>query len=208
MITIFNPISVNVSVTSATELAVNNTTLPRCGGWFLVSSTATVSIISNTDTTLTVDDTSSLPVSPFDATIIFVERGFLSDIDSDFNNVNQITDNLIASKYRLTNRDVSNQVFSYLREYYTSNFDPLRNILNLDVLQVAFSFKLAEYIFKDLVINTDSMEAVKGFDLFYKQYLATIKDVLPLLQLDFGENGQALPEVLRNAPSTLVLMDR
>lgn len=181
--------------------------------WYIkIGSGGLFQITSNDETTLYFSNTLS-QVDTYE--ISFVNRDFLEEIESDFSDTVKIPDSLITKKYNQTNKDISNRVVAYLRplygmdtSYYTpkdrfvSDYDPLENILNLEIMQQSYAYYLIYLIFKDLSLDQESHNYFKSEDHF-TLFKSTIKDSLSLLQIDFDEDGEADNEEKRNSANTL-----
>ncbi len=162
-------------------------------------------ITGNTQTTLNFTNSLSANV---DYSIEFVGRTFLTKTESDCSNTTKIPNTLLQKKYDLVNSDIHNKVFSYLKSLYKQDFDPLTNILNLTVLQQVFAYLFLAKIYQDLMIDQESFEGFKGYNMYNKDFIDNIKDALSLLQIDFNEDGEAnLGEQISNG-STSIFMSR
>ena len=164
-------------------------------------------IASNTATKIVFEEAIDFPAE-VDYNIAFVNRLYLQDIESDAANTVKLTDDLLNSKYKQVNIDLSNKVFSYLRGFYKTDFDPLNKILNLTVLQQVYSYSLLAKTYQDLSIDQDSFEAFKGYNMYEKSYIDGIRDALSLLQIDFNNDGEANSQEIVNPAATFVFMSR
>ncbi len=182
--------------------------------WYVTINSTEFRITGNTATTLSFSN--SLP-STGSYEIAIVGRTFLTEIESDFSDLVKITDDLISKKYNQTNTDLSNRVVAYLRPLYgmdksffavkgsfVNEFDPLANILNLEIVQQQFGYYLTYLVFKDLSLNQENQNYFKSEDNF-TLFKTTIKDSLALIQIDFNEDGEADSEEKRNSVSYLRL---
>ena len=184
-------------------------------GWYVTISSVEYLITGNTATKLLFSN-SIAAVGSYE--IAFLGRTKLNEIESDFSNTTKINDDIISKKYAQANIDISNRVVAYLRglynmnrDYYTVNgaylneFDPLANILNLDIVQQSFGYYVTYLIFKDLSIDQDSYNSFKSEDNF-TLFKDTIKTNLALIQIDFDEDGKASNEEKRNSVSYMRLV--
>ncbi len=121
--------------------------------------------------------------------IAFVGREFLTQTESDVSNVIKIPDALIAKKYNQANFDLSNKIFSYLRGLYRQDFDPLEQIFNIYAMQQSFAYLVLAKIYQDLMIDQESFEGFKGYNMYEKSYNDGINDSLSLLQIDLDKDG-------------------
>ncbi len=121
--------------------------------------------------------------------IAFVGREFLTQTESDASNVIKIPDALIAKKYNQANFDLSNKIFSYLRGLYRQDFDPLEQIFNIYAMQQSFAYLVLAKIYQDLMIDQESFEGFKGYNMYEKSYNDGINDSLSLLQIDLDKDG-------------------
>lgn len=178
--------------------------------WYVTIAGTEFRITSNTATTLSFSN-SLASIGSYE--IAFVGRVYLNQIESDFSNTTKINDDLISKKYDQTNIDVSNRVVAYLRPLYgmdtffytpkgsfVNDFDPLANILNLEIMQQVFAYYLIYLTFKDLSLDQESHNYFKSEDHF-TLFKNTIKDSLSLIQIDFDEDGEADSEEKRSAVS-------
>ena len=178
--------------------------------WYVTIATVEFRITSNTATTLSFSNSLA---STGSYEIAFVGRVYLNQIESDFSNTTKITNDLISKKYDQTNIDVSNRTVAYLRPLYgmdrsfytpkgafVNDFDPLENILNLEIMQQQFAYYLIYLVFKDLSLDQDSHNYFKSEDHF-TLFKSTVRDTLSLIQIDFDEDGEADSEEKRNAVS-------
>lgn len=173
--------------------------------WFVTFNSVEYKITSNTATTLVFDNAI---VADNTYEIAFVGRTFLTEIESDASNTTKISDEDISKKYNQTNTDLSNKVFAYLRTNYASDFDPLNYILNLEIMQQSFAYYLLGKIYQDLMIDQESFEGFKGYNMFEKSYNDGVRDALSLLQLDSNKNGEADPVEKAYSVSTTTYMSR
>jgi hypothetical protein len=178
--------------------------------WYVTIASVEYQITSNTATTLSF---SNALASTGSYEIAFVGRDYLNQLESDYSNTTKISDDLISKKYNQSNIDVSNRLVAYLRGLYgmntnsyavngafVSDFDPLANILNLDIMQQTFAYYMTYLVFKDLSLDTDSQNYFKSED-FFTLFKSTIKDSLALIQIDFNEDGEASNEEKRDSVS-------
>lgn len=121
--------------------------------------------------------------------IAFVGREFLTQTESDASNTIKIPDALIAKKYNQANFDLSNKIFSYLRGLYRQDFDPLEQIFNIYAMQQSFAYLVLAKIYQDLMIDQESFEGFKGYNMYEKSYNDGINDSLSLLQIDLDKDG-------------------
>ena len=163
-------------------------TVDQFKDWFVIFDSIEYKITSNTVDTL-VFDNSITTNNTYE--IQFIGRTFLNEIESDIANTTKISDDLLSKKYNQANADLSNKVFAYLRSNYTSDFDPLNYILNLEEMQQPFAYYLLGKVYSDLMIDHESFEGFKSYNMFEKSYNDTIKDSLSLLQLDYNKDGEA-----------------
>ena len=173
--------------------------------WFIVLGGIEYQIISNTATTLTFDNSIA---SNLDYSIEFVGRMFLTELESDCSNATKIPDALIEKKYNQANSDIHNKVFSYLRGYYKNDYDPLANVLNLVIMQQSFAYYLLAKIYQDLMIDQESFEGFKGYNMYEKSYIEGVKDALSLLQLDINADGVIDAKEKAESPSTYSFLSR
>jgi hypothetical protein len=155
-------------------------------GWYVTIDSVEYLITSNTATTLVFANSIAANA---DYSIAIVGRTFLTKIESDGANTTKIPDALIEKKYDQVNTDIQNKIFAYLRGYYTTTFDPLANILNPLVMQQSFAYSVLAKIYQDLMIDQDSFESFKGYNMYNKDYIEAVKDAISLLQVDFDEDG-------------------
>lgn len=180
-------------------------------GWFVTTDQGgSFQVTSNDETTLSFSNALAA-VGTYE--IAFVDREYLKQIESDFSNRTKIDDDLISKKYSQSNVDMSKRVMAYLRSlygmntsYYSKNgafvndFDPLANILNLEIMQQSYAYYLSYLVFKDLSISQDSNNNYKSDD-FFTLFKSTVKDSLALMQIDFNQDGEASNEEKRNSVS-------
>lgn len=121
--------------------------------------------------------------------IVFIGREFLIQTESDASNTIKIPDALIDKKYNQANFDLSNKIFSYLRGLYRQDFDPLEQIFNIYVMQQSFAYLVLAKIYQDLMIDQESFEGFKGYNMYEKSYNDGINDSLSLLQIDLDKDG-------------------
>ncbi len=179
--------------------------------WYVVIGGVEFKIISNTATTLSFSNTLTATGS---YEIVFIGRVKLTEIESDFSDSVKIPDALISKKYNQTNIDMSNRLFAYLRglfgmntgsfvqrSKFTNDFNPLENILNIEIMQQSFCYYLSYLIFKDLSIRHENNQNFVKSEDFFTLFKETIKDNLALIQIDFNEDGEADSEEKRNSVS-------
>ncbi len=217
MTTLFDKVSGNYDSLSVPNGSITDSTasfqIDQFKGWFYMIGTTEFLIISNTATTLFTSGSLSGFGTSGTYLIAYVGRSYLNQIESDFSNMTKISDDLISKKYDQTNIDISNRVVAYLRplygmdrSFYTlkgsfiNDFDPLENILNLEIMQQVFAYYLIYLVFKDLSLDQDSHNYFKSEDHF-TLFKNTVKDSLSLIQIDFNEDGEADSEEKRNAVS-------
>ena len=155
--------------------------------WYVTISGVEYRIESNTSDTLTFDNTLS---SLEDYEISIVGREYLTEIESDCSNITKIPDALIEKKYNQANIDLYNKTFAYLRKLCVDEFDPMENILNIEIMQQPYAYYMLYLIYTDLTILEGSFNTFKT-EGFYEQYKNTVKDSLSLIQVDFNEDGVA-----------------
>jgi len=170
-------------------------------------------VIDGTEYQITANTATSLSFSNSIAgnttySIDFIGRNSLTEIEGDASNQTKITDALILKKYNQANNDITNKVFSYLKNLYKTDFDPLANILNLAQMQQSFSYYVLAKIYQDLSIDQESFEAFKGYNMYEKSYIDTVKDSLALLQIDLDKNGVADADELNSYVSNSVFLTR
>lgn len=154
--------------------------------WFVTLGGIEYKITSNTATTLSFENSIS---SNLDYSIEFLGRTFLTELESDCANTTKVPDALIEKKYNQANNDIHNKIFAYLRGYYKGTYDPLVNIFNLIVMQQSFGYYVLSKIYQDLMIDQDSFESFKGYNMYEKSYIEGVKDSLALLQLDINSDS-------------------
>lgn len=180
---------VSGSYTSYTSTSITDSTadwtVNAYQNWYVTIGSTEYKIESNTSNTLTFSNT-LVAIGTY--TIAFLGRAYLTEIESDCSNSTKIPDALILKKYNQANIDVYNKTFAYLRKLYSTDFDPLTNILNITILQQGYAYYMLYLLYTDLLILEGSFNQFKA-DLYYNQYNNTIKDGLALLQLDFDEDG-------------------
>ena len=155
--------------------------------WYVTIASTEYKIESNTSDTLTFSN-SLVATGTYE--IAFLGRTYLTEIESDCSNSTKIPDALILKKYNQANIDIYNKLFAYLRKLYSTDFDPLTNILNVYILQQAYAYYMLYLLYTDLMILEGSFNQYKA-DLYYNQYKDTVKDALALIQIDFDEDGTA-----------------
>lgn len=173
--------------------------------WYVVILGNEYLITSNNKTTLFFEN--SLTTNG-NYIIEFIGRTFLTELESDVSNTTKIPDALISKKYNQANSDISNKIFAYLRNLYTSEFDPLANILNLEIMQQSFAYYLLAKIYQDIMIDQESFEGFKGYNMYEKSYIETVKDSLSLLQIDTNKDGKADPSEKTDAISAYSFLSR
>ena len=174
-------------------------------GWFVVIDSATYQITSNTTEKLLFSNSIA---SNFSYSIEFVSRTFLTEIESDASDIVKIPDSLLSNKYNQANSDVSKKVFVFLRGLYSDSFDPLASILNLDEMQQTFAYFVLGRIYQDLMIDQESFESFKGYNMYEKSYNDSLRDSLSLLQIDFNKDGEVNAEELTHSAATLTFLGR
>jgi hypothetical protein len=173
--------------------------------WFVVIGAIEYKIIANTATTLLFTNSIS---SNQTYIIQFIGRTYLTELESDLSNTTRVPDDLISKKYNQANLDIHNKVFSYLRGLYKSDFDPLTYIFNIEVLQQAFAYYMLAKIYQDLMLDQDSFEGFKGYNMYEKSYIDGIKDGLALLQIDYNKDGEVDVDEKTNSASTFSFLAR
>lgn len=137
--------------------------------------------------------------------IVFIGREFLIQTESDASNTIKIPDALIDKKYNQANFDLSNKIFSYLRGLYRQDFDPLEQIFNIYVMQQSFAYLVLAKIYQDLMIDQESFEGFKGYNMYEKSYNDGINDSLSLLQIDLDKDGVVDVEEEKGFVSSTIL---
>ena len=169
-------------------------------GWWVVIDNVDYKIESNTTNSLTFWNSipSNLPYS-----IQFISRTSINDFESDASDSFKIPDDIIDKKYNQANTDINNKALIYLRGLYSDTFIPLENILNLTVLQSSFIYYTLSKIYQDLIIDRESFEAFKAYNMYEKSYKDNIADALNLLQVDLNQDGVANTEELNKSASSV-----
>lgn len=173
--------------------------------WFVTIDSIEYLIASNTETELFFSNTFEANKS---YEISFVGRTKLTEIESDAADVAKMPTVLIAKKYSQANIDINAKVYSGLRSFIKTDFDPMQNILNLHVLQQVFSYYLLAKIYQDLAIDQDSFESFKGYNQYEKSYNDGIRDSIGMLQIDFNQSGEADASEKANVPTTMSFFSR
>lgn len=173
--------------------------------WYVTLDGTEYQITSNTATTLSFTNSIS---SLLDYSIEFVGRTFLTELESDASNTTKIPDALISKKYNQANSDLHNKVYAYLRGLYTTDFDPMDNIFNIICMQQSFGYYLLAKIYQDLMIDQDSFEGFKGYNMYEKSYIETVKDSLALIQVDFDEDGVLDADEQTQSAATYAFLSR
>lgn len=197
-------ISTSYTSTSITDTSKSWTTNYYVG-WYVVIDSTEYEITANTSDTLTFDNSLA---DNADYSIEFVGRDFLTELESDCSNTTKIPSALISKKYNQVNVDLTNKIFAYLRKLITDDFDPMANILNLTIMQQSFGYFLLAKIFQDLMIDQNSFESFKGYNMYEKSYNDGIKDALSLIQIDFDEDGEADAIEKNNSVSSYTFLNR
>ncbi len=170
--------------------------------WWVTIDGTEYLITSNTSTKLLFSNSLS---SNHNFSIAFVGREFLTQTESDASNTIKIPDNLIEKKYNQANFDLSNKIFSYLRGLYRQDFDPLQQIFNIYVMQQSFAYLVLAKIYQDLMIDQESFEGFKGYNMYEKSYSDGINDSLSLLQIDLDKDGVVDVEEEKGFLSSVIL---
>ncbi len=170
--------------------------------WWVTIDGTEYLITSNTSTKLLFSNSLS---SNHNFSIAFVGREFLTQTESDASNIIKIPDNLIEKKYNQANFDLSNKIFSYLRGLYRQDFDPLQQIFNIYVMQQSFAYLVLAKIYQDLMIDQESFEGFKGYNMYEKSYNDGINDSLSLLQIDLDKDGVVDVEEEKGFLSSVIL---
>ncbi len=173
--------------------------------WYVVIDDTEYQITANTTDSLSFSNSLS---SNLTYSIEFIGRDYLTELESDLSNSTKVPDALISKKYNQANLDLHNKVFSYLRKLNESDFNPLDNILNLEILQQAFAYYMLSKIYQDLMVDQESFEGFKGYNMYEKSYIDGIKDGLALLQIDYDEDGEADYNEKADSASTFSFLSR
>lgn len=171
--------------------------------WWVVINGNEYLITSNTTDTLLFTNTL---IANDTYSIEFVGRSYLTEIESDASNTVKIPGDLIEKKYNQANYDITNKIFAYLRILYKSDYDPLANIFNISIVQQSFAYYMLSRIYQDLMIDHESFEAFKGYNMYDKSYNNSIKDSLALLQVDLNADGVINPEEQKYSVSSYTFL--
>ena len=173
--------------------------------WYVTINNIEYLITSNTATTLSFSNSLTADKT---YEISFVTRKYLEQLESDIANTTKIPNNLIDKKYNQANFDISNKIFAYLRGLYKNDFDPLANIANLTMMQQSFGYYLLAKIYQDLMIDQESFEGFKGYNMYEKSYIDGVKDSLALLQIDLNGDGNISADEKSQSVSTYSFLSR
>lgn len=207
MVKLFDKVSGTSTSFTATGITDSSAswTVDEFKDWFVTFDGTEYKITSNTTDTLVFDNAI---VANNTYEIAFIGRTFLTEMESDMSNATKVPDALISKKYEQVNIDLSNKVFAYLKKLYTSSFDPLTKILNLEILQQSYAYNLLGKIYQDLMIDQESFEGFKGYNMYEKSYNDGIRDSLSLLQIDLNSDGEANANEKAYAVSNVTYLNR
>ena len=168
-------------------------------GWFISIDGSEYEITSNTATKLifsnSLTDNNSYIIS-------FVGRDYLTELESELSDTTRVPDSLIAKKYNQANADIHNKIYSSLKLLLTDSFDPIDNILNLDVMRQVFAYYILSKVYQDLMIDNNSFEGFKGVNMYEKSFEDNIKDAMSLIILDKEQDGvEDVTEIRATHPS-------
>lgn len=155
-------------------------------GWFCVINGTEYEITGNSETNIFFNNSLSA-IGNFE--IVFIGRDFLKRIDSDFNSIVKIPDDLISNKYLMASNDIQIRIEEALKLQTTDNFNPIENILNLDNLQYAFSYHISQAVFMDLHGGGEFYNEKSGY--FETIYKVNVKNALSTLIIDRDQDNKA-----------------
>jgi hypothetical protein len=170
--------------------------------WYCIIQGDEYLITRNTATKLYFQN-SVFPIGPYE--IIFIFKTYILKTESDLSNTTKIPEDLLRKKYYITNLDLSQKVFAYIRSNFSVDFDPTKNILNLYVMQRAFAYYLLYLLYADLMISAEGFDNYKSVS-YYEKYSSMLKDALALIQLDYDEDGEVDWDEQKNSVSTKFLV--
>lgn len=155
-------------------------------GWFCVINGTEYEITGNSKTEIFFNNSLSA-IGTFE--IVFIGRDFLKRIDSDFKDNVKIPDDLISNKYLMASNDIQIRIEEALKLQITDNFNPIENILNLNNLQYAFSYHIAQAVFMDLHGGGEFYNEKSGY--FETIYKVNVKNALSTLIIDRDQDNKA-----------------
>ena len=155
-------------------------------GWFCVINGTEYEITGNSKTDIFFNNSLSA-IGNFE--IVFIGRDFLKRIDSDFKDNVKIPDDLISNKYLMASNDIQIRIEEALKLQITDIFNPIENILNLDNLQYAFSYHIAQAVFMDLHGGGEFYNEKSGY--FETIYKVNVKNALSTLIIDRDQDNKA-----------------
>lgn len=155
-------------------------------GWFCVINGTEYEITGNSATEIFFNNSLSA-IGTFE--IVFIGREFLKRIDSDFSDNAKIPDDLISNKYLMASNDIQIRIEEALKLQITDNFNPIENILNLDNLQYAFSYHIAQAVFMDLHGGGEFYNEKSAY--FETTYKVNVKNALSTLIIDRDQDNKA-----------------
>jgi len=154
-------------------------------GWFCVINGTEYEITGNSKTDIFFNNSLSA-IGNFE--IVFIGRDFLKRIDSDFKDNVKIPDDLISNKYLMASNDIQIRIEEALKLQITDIFNPIENILNLDNLQYAFSYHIAQAVFMDLHGGGEFYNEKSGY--FETIYKVNVKNALSTLIIDRDQDNK------------------
>lgn len=157
-------------------------------GWFCVIGGIEYEITENSKTEIFFNNSLSA-IGTFE--IVFIGREFLKRIDSDFEGIVKIPDNLISNKYLMASNDIQIRIEETLKLQITDNFNPIENILNLGNLQYAFSYHICQSVFMDLNGKFGSSFYNERSVYFETTYKTNVKNALSTLIIDRDKDNEA-----------------
>jgi len=155
-------------------------------GWFCVINGTEYEITGNSKTDIFFNNSLSA-IGNFE--IVFIGRDFLKRIDSDFKDNVKIPDDLISNKYLMASNDIQIRIEEALKLQITDIFNPIENILNLDNLQYAFSYHIAQAVFMDLHGGGEFYNEKSAY--FETTYKINVKNALSTLIIDRDQDNKA-----------------
>jgi len=173
--------------------------------WFLKLGDGFYTVEKNTKNSITLlKDVDAGHLTETTGDLIFVNREYIQKFDDCVKDTTAVPDELLNDKITLATHEVNRQAFSYLRDLYKIDFDPIKNVKNSYVLQDAVSYKVLELLFWDLSLLQESFNDYKAIK-YEKNFKTALRDGLKLLLVDFNEDGEIDGDEKSKAASPVVL---
>lgn len=168
-------------------------------GWSITlngsGSDITYFIYSQTDTEIILKDqdgTAVIPQENGNFTIDYVSRETLSMFESDMENVNKLSDELMANKINMAKvymRELIKKEFRFLYNDFPDDAEPLDRILNLGEVLMATTYYVLHLIYIDWIVEQGDNNEFKA-NMYRAEFDKILSGGMALLTADIDDDGE------------------